>query len=62
MKLLNVQFTDSTKKAVSSIFSSPQDSDAFPNQDTVSPSDSRVTEYIESLPEFMRAQISDLLS
>jgi hypothetical protein len=47
--MIYVQFADSTEAVIVSVFSSPQSATAYPNQGTVTATDSRYTTYVAAL-------------
>lgn len=53
--ILFVQFADSTKKSIVSVFGCPQDADSFPNQGEVPSDDSRYVDWYNALPSAWRA-------
>lgn len=48
MTTINVQFTDSNQKEVTSYFACAQDSSVYPNIGTIDPSDARWTTFYNS--------------
>lgn len=47
---LFVQFADSTKKSIVSVFGCPQDAEAFPNQGEIPSDDARYVAWYNALP------------
>lgn len=57
MTLIHIQWADSTKSSIASVFSCPQDDAAWKDQDTIPSDDARYAEYFKSMPTSVQAML-----
>lgn len=57
--LINVLFSDDSKKTIQGYFGSPQDQSAWPNYGQVDSSDARWASYYNSIPTEMRVGLPE---
>lgn len=57
MTLIRIQWVDSTKSSIASVFSCPQDDAAWKYQDAIPSDDVRYAEYFKSMPVSIQAML-----